>query len=325
MVLAVGEVDELQSVSRPGTISRFAVGKKQDMGRLEGLELGLILRGEDASILELFSKAVQVGHVVSLAAGDVEDDDWLLVVGVGHVAHPAAENDSLLLAAQIVSEARFALAALGVIDPGDVPVICWLLKLLDDIGLPWSGLEVSVPVRFSKQFLILLQAHMASDVDCWQFLSTTLQSMLSDNLCSCDKVTALTLSAGGKLTKFCWLLIGRPRVFFHAVRPCLSSSTHALFQVSSRQGSTDGVDADGLAKFAVALKVRTLSNSADLRLVDEVFAMAVEQVLQQVNGVTGVVVPGKHKVLEVSGERHGSRRSRRDSAENRDLSLKSAT
>ena len=87
----------MQAVSAPLVVVRMGVAEEDNVGWVEVLGGALVLGGHHHAVLEDFCHAVEVITAVSCRAGDVKDDDALLVVGVGHILQAARQQNSSML------------------------------------------------------------------------------------------------------------------------------------------------------------------------------------------------------------------------------------
>lgn len=122
------------------------------MGGLEDLHLRFVLGANDHAVLELLGEGVQMFGVVSLGTCDVNADDGLLVVQVGHILDLALEDDSFVLQNQVLCQPGLAFVALGVGDPEDLAVVGGEDKEIQNLLLPDPGHKI----RIFGSFLQLL-------------------------------------------------------------------------------------------------------------------------------------------------------------------------
>lgn len=102
---SLGQVDENQSVRGPHVGRGVAIGEEHDVRGREGLADGLVLGGDDDAVLELLSKGRKVLDVFGLGASDVDEDDGLFLVHIGHVHNAALQHCSTVLGYEVACEA----------------------------------------------------------------------------------------------------------------------------------------------------------------------------------------------------------------------------
>lgn len=118
------------------------------------------------AVLELLGEGVQVVRVLSRGAGDVKDGDLGAVsvdVQVGHVRHAALQEQGVVVLDQVRCQAGLALAANGVHDPHDGPVVGLVSQDVQDVALPWARLKGLVVDLGLAQLQELLEAPLVLD------------------------------------------------------------------------------------------------------------------------------------------------------------------
>ena len=107
------------------------------MGHLEYLGVGVVLGRKNSPVLETFDGHVNSVELVLLRAGQVEDDDGLVVVGVRDIANlSVGEHDGVVKSDKKVGEERLPLVSVCVVDPVDVSGIWIDSDEVPNLGLP---------------------------------------------------------------------------------------------------------------------------------------------------------------------------------------------
>lgn len=264
---------------------------------VEPLHLRHVLAGVDSAILQLLCHAVAVVCVLHLCPADVEAHYGLLGVAELHVSELTAEACGLMVAAQVVDKAGFALATFAVSDPDDVSVVGWFSQLLKDGSLPRAGLK-ALFCRWPglKGISQVLYAPRELDVCSWKLRGDlpdggTIPDQLTDSV----EIAAVSLRDAA-VAKLCRSEVAG--LLLTAVGDVLLSGATRRLHVSSREESHAGLEAreaHGLKQLAVALDVQLACGRALFCLPDGVAHWGPGEVVRPVEDP----LDGNHSVTKL--------------------------
>lgn len=234
------------------------VAEEDDVGRLEHLLLGVVLRGDEVAILQLLRKAVQVLGAVRLAARDVKAHHRLLVVHIGHVGDAALQNDGAVVGDKVVGEAGLAAVADGVGHPVDAPVVSRLREVAQHARLPRAGGKVDV----GSHFIVVQRVAQGSKAA--RVLDERGRVLLRDSLdatfaqCegSCVQVRALALRARREVAELKGTVDEGGVVNLATVVARLLRSAAALLKVRAGEVPLQASESHVAMKLDVALHVQ---------------------------------------------------------------------
>lgn len=279
------------------------VGKEDDVRRLEGLGLGLVLGAHQNAVLELLRKAVEVLGVVGLRARDVNDDDRLLVVQVRHVHDAALQHDALVLKDDVLREAGLALVSDGVVDPDDVAVVRGLGDLVENLLLPRARDKIFVAGSFLQLLRERLQALVEFDVRGGAVLRDALNAAGLEGVDCVGEVVAASSTALGELAALegAGLIAGNTSILLTCVIARLIARALARLEVRGGEPALDSGEGLGARELDVALDVLR-SIVAALELPRDV-ALRVEARGEIAAGERGVVDGEAPRAVLDSGHR----------------------
>lgn len=269
-----GQVDLDDPVLAPEVPLPGVVGEEDHVGRVEQLLVALVLGADHNAVLELLSKGVEVLDVVQLGPGDVDHDDLLLVVHVGHVLDPALQLHSSVLQDQMPGQSALALVANAVGDPEDVAVVGGAGEIVQHVLLPGARDEVEITGLDLQLTLQLVEAAVELDEGRSMVLDHSTDAAFLQRGDSFLQVAAVALAAGGELPALeragvVALVAG---VVLAAVVAGLVARAAAGLEVGCSEPPLQRGEADGAVKLGVALQVdgavgAALTLPADVALV----------------------------------------------------------
>jgi len=98
---SLGQVDENQTVRGPDVDGGVSIGEENDVRGSKQLADRLVLGRDDDAVLELLGEGRKVLDVLCLGASDVDDDDRLLLIHIGHVHNAALQHCSTVLCDEV--------------------------------------------------------------------------------------------------------------------------------------------------------------------------------------------------------------------------------